>query len=102
MTSEVWFHGNIDRRAAERMLKSDGDFLVREKSDGTGACVVSVMCRGVHKHFLLNKTDDVRKIFYSRNLDLDFYFFVYFRCLTFEAGASLKIADTQSTDRLID
>jgi len=54
---EPWFHGNIDRRGAERLLKCDGDFLVREKSDGTGAYVVSVMCRGMHKHFLLNRTE---------------------------------------------
>ena len=62
---EPWFHGNIDRRGAERLLKCDGDFLVREKSDGTGAYVVSVMCRGMHKHFLLNRTETVSTALHS-------------------------------------
>ena len=40
-------------------MKKDGDFLVREKSDGSGTFVASVMCRGLFKHFLMSRTEDV-------------------------------------------
>eukprot|EP00794_Sanderia_malayensis_P019494 gene19494-21419_t len=66
---ESWFHGSIDRRSAEKLLKQNGDFLVRERSDGSGSYVVSVMDKGLFKHFLFNRTGDGRYKFDSDSFD---------------------------------
>jgi len=60
-----YFHGKIDRSTVTRLLKIDGDFIVREKSDQSGDNVLSVMWRTQTKHFILKK-DNV--IFYYSSL----------------------------------
>ncbi|XP_065662082.1 tyrosine-protein kinase Fer isoform X2 [Hydra vulgaris] len=52
-----WFHGNIDRVTISRLLKHDGDFIVREKSDNSGTNVLSVLWKGSIKHFILKAND---------------------------------------------
>ncbi|XP_047133412.1 tyrosine-protein kinase Fer isoform X1 [Hydra vulgaris] len=52
-----WFHGKIDRATISRLLKHDGDFIVREKSDNSGTNVLSVLWKGSIKHFILKAND---------------------------------------------
>lgn len=55
-----WFHGKIDRVVGARLLKNDGDFIVRERSDESGDIVLCVLWKGKTKHFIL-KPDDQGK-----------------------------------------
>ena len=59
LNSYAWFHGKIDRPSIARLLKQDGDFIVREKSDGSGDHVLSVLWKGHAKHFILKPDDNV-------------------------------------------
>jgi hypothetical protein len=40
--SRPWYHGKIERERAENLLTKDGDFLVRESSNGENQYVLSV------------------------------------------------------------
>lgn len=50
---ETWFHGNLPRTEAEKILKNNGDFLVRNMSSHPGIYVLS--CKTVNgcEHFKL-------------------------------------------------
>ncbi|WAR18935.1 SHC1-like protein [Mya arenaria] len=50
---EEWFHGNLSRKEAEKMLLNDGDFLVRQSSADTTQYVLSGRQNGAIKHLLL-------------------------------------------------
>ncbi|KAL4228070.1 SHC (Src y 2 domain containing) transforming protein [Mactra antiquata] len=50
---EEWFHGNLTRKEAEKLLQNDGDFLVRQSSADTNQYVLSGRQNGVIKHLLL-------------------------------------------------
>lgn len=50
---EEWFHGNLSRKEAEKLLVNDGDFLVRQSSADTEQFVLSGREHGVVKHLLL-------------------------------------------------
>lgn len=50
---EIWFHGQISRAEAERLLERDGDFLVRESTNTPGQFVLSGMQHNNKKHLLL-------------------------------------------------
>lgn len=50
---ENWYHGPITRQVAENLLKSDGDFLVRESNGTPGQYVLTGMKSAQPKHLLL-------------------------------------------------
>ncbi|KAF2899453.1 hypothetical protein ILUMI_06727 [Ignelater luminosus] len=53
LKNEIWFHGQISRADAERLLQKDGDFLVRESPSSEGQYVLSGMQENTKKHLLL-------------------------------------------------
>ncbi|XP_043832445.1 SHC-transforming protein 2 isoform X4 [Dromiciops gliroides] len=50
---EPWYHGKMSRRAAEKLLRADGDFLVRDSVTNPGQYVLTGMHGGQPKHLLL-------------------------------------------------
>ncbi|XP_077111879.1 SHC-transforming protein 1 isoform X6 [Ranitomeya variabilis] len=50
---ELWYHGNMTRKDAERQLKVNGDFLVRESTTTPGQYVLTGLQNGQPKHLLL-------------------------------------------------
>lgn len=50
---EPWYHGKMSRRDAERLLQTDGDFLVRDSLTNPGQYVLTGMHSGQPKHLLL-------------------------------------------------
>ena len=50
---KAWFHGKISRDVAEKYVKYDGDFLVRESTSSKGQFVLTGMREGIHRHILL-------------------------------------------------
>ncbi|KAK6188240.1 hypothetical protein SNE40_004463 [Patella caerulea] len=50
---EEWFHGNLSRKDAEKLLCNNGEFLVRESSNKAGQFVLSGKQDGVIRHLLL-------------------------------------------------
>lgn len=50
---EPWFHGKISRSQAESLLRTNGDFLVRESSHQEGQFVLTGLHAGFFKHLLL-------------------------------------------------
>ncbi|XP_020565877.1 SHC-transforming protein 1 isoform X1 [Oryzias latipes] len=53
LQNEIWFHGSLTRREAERLLTRDGDFLVRESGTTPGQYVLTGQQGGQPKHLLL-------------------------------------------------
>lgn len=54
LSTEIWFHGPISRQDSEALVVNDGDFLVRESTQGSsGQYVLTGMQSGVRKHLLL-------------------------------------------------
>ncbi|KAF5284818.1 hypothetical protein FQA39_LY04543, partial [Lamprigera yunnana] len=53
LKNEIWFHGQISRAEAEKLLQKDGDFLVRESPASEGQYVLSGMQENTKKHLLL-------------------------------------------------
>ncbi|KAF5295920.1 hypothetical protein FQR65_LT10351 [Abscondita terminalis] len=53
LKNELWFHGQITRAEAEKLLQKDGDFLVRESPTSEGQYVLSGMQGNTKKHLLL-------------------------------------------------
>uniref|UniRef100_A0A1B0CEK1 Putative adaptor protein shc n=1 Tax=Lutzomyia longipalpis TaxID=7200 RepID=A0A1B0CEK1_LUTLO len=53
LITESWFHGAISRPVSENLLKSDGDFLVRESQGTPGQYVLTGMQSSSPKHLLL-------------------------------------------------
>lgn len=62
LEDEEWFHGILPREEVQRLLKTDGDYLVREskkrnageRGSGETQFVLSVMWQGP-KHFIVQK-----------------------------------------------
>uniref|UniRef100_A0A8C4RLH1 SHC-transforming protein 1 n=2 Tax=Erpetoichthys calabaricus TaxID=27687 RepID=A0A8C4RLH1_ERPCA len=50
---EIWFHGKMSRKDAEKLLKANGDFLVRESTTTPGQYVLTGLQVGQPKHLLL-------------------------------------------------
>lgn len=53
LRQEPWYHGQMSRRAAEKLLRADGDFLVRDSVTNPGQYVLTGMQAGQPKHLLL-------------------------------------------------
>ncbi|XP_022100995.1 SH2 domain-containing protein 3C-like isoform X2 [Acanthaster planci] len=53
--SHAWFHGGISRDKVEKLLISNGDFLVRDSISQPGNYVLSVRWRNAPMHFVINK-----------------------------------------------
>ncbi|XP_078064454.1 SHC-transforming protein 1-like, partial [Mustelus asterias] len=53
LRKEVWYHGKMNRKEAEKLLLSNGDFLVRESTTTPGQYVLTGLQSGQPKHLLL-------------------------------------------------
>lgn len=55
---EEWFHGVLPREEVVRLLKNEGDFLVRETIRNDESQIVLSVCWNGHKHFIVQTTLD--------------------------------------------
>lgn len=55
---EDWFHGVLPREEVVRLLKNEGDFLVRETIRNDESQIVLSVCWNGHKHFIVQTTND--------------------------------------------
>ncbi|CAH1728224.1 unnamed protein product [Chironomus riparius] len=55
---EEWFHGVLPREEVVRLLRNDGDFLVRETTRNDESQTVLSVCWNGHKHFIVQTTAD--------------------------------------------
>lgn len=55
---EEWFHGVLPREEVVRLLKNEGDFLVRETIRNDESQIVLSVCWNGHKHFIVQTTVD--------------------------------------------
>uniref|UniRef100_A0A3Q2Q9A8 SHC adaptor protein 3 n=1 Tax=Fundulus heteroclitus TaxID=8078 RepID=A0A3Q2Q9A8_FUNHE len=53
LEGQMWYHGKMSRRDAEKLLKNNGDFLVRTSTTNPGSYVLTGMHNGLAKHLLL-------------------------------------------------
>uniref|UniRef100_A0A667YI60 SHC adaptor protein 3 n=1 Tax=Myripristis murdjan TaxID=586833 RepID=A0A667YI60_9TELE len=53
LEGQTWYHGKMSRRDAEKLLREDGDFLVRKSTTSPGSYVLTGMHNGLAKHLLL-------------------------------------------------
>ncbi|XP_051906404.1 SHC-transforming protein 3 isoform X2 [Hippocampus zosterae] len=53
LEGQAWYRGKMSRRAAEKLLHDDGDFLVRKSATNPGSYVLTGMHNGIAKHLLL-------------------------------------------------
>ncbi|NXR43971.1 SHC1 protein, partial [Hippolais icterina] len=53
LRQEPWYHGKMNRKEAEKLLKVNGDFLVRESTTTPGQYVLTGLQGGQPKHLLL-------------------------------------------------
>lgn len=53
LEGQAWYHGVMSRRDAEKLLRDDGDFLVRKSTTNPGSYVLTGMHNGLAKHLLL-------------------------------------------------
>ncbi|KAF7670413.1 hypothetical protein LDENG_00124660 [Lucifuga dentata] len=53
LEGQTWYHSKMSRRDAEKLLKEDGDFLVRKSTTNPGSYVLTGMHNGLAKHLLL-------------------------------------------------
>ncbi|XP_030625211.1 SHC-transforming protein 3 [Chanos chanos] len=53
LEGQPWYHREMSRKDAEKLLKDDGDFLVRKSTTNPGSYVLTGMHNGVAKHLLL-------------------------------------------------
>ena len=59
LEDQPWFHGVLPREEVNRLLKDDGDYLVRESKNRETSeiqYVLSVMW-GKHKHFIIQRAE---------------------------------------------
>lgn len=57
---EEWFHGVLPREEVVRLLRHEGDFLVRETTRNDESQTVLSVCWNGHKHFIVQTTAEVR------------------------------------------
>lgn len=56
MIEEEYFHGVLPREEVVRLLRNDGDFLVRETTRNDESQIVLSVCWNGHKHFIVQTT----------------------------------------------
>jgi len=56
LVDEEWFHGVLPREEVVRLLRQEGDFLVRETTRNDECQTVLSVCWGGHKHFIVQTT----------------------------------------------
>ncbi|KJH53275.1 hypothetical protein DICVIV_00586 [Dictyocaulus viviparus] len=60
LQDKPWFHGELDRAAAEYLLQRDGDFLVRTSANSPGQFILDGKEQGNYRHILLINDGVVR------------------------------------------
>ena len=55
---EEWFHGILPRDEVIRLLKNNGDFLLRETVQNNQCKIVLSVCWHGHKHYIVQATND--------------------------------------------
>ncbi|XP_011550635.3 tyrosine-protein kinase Fer isoform X3 [Plutella xylostella] len=58
LVEQEWFHGVLPREEVVRLLRSDGDYLVRETTRNQARQLVLSVCWGQHKHFIVQTTPE--------------------------------------------
>ncbi|XP_050539411.1 tyrosine-protein kinase Fer isoform X2 [Daktulosphaira vitifoliae] len=58
LIEEEWFHGVLPREEVVRLLRKEGDFLVRETTRNDENQTVLSVCWGGHKHFIVQTTSE--------------------------------------------
>nr|XP_057920214.1 SHC-transforming protein 3 [Doryrhamphus excisus]XP_057920215.1 SHC-transforming protein 3 [Doryrhamphus excisus] len=53
LEGQPWYRGKMSRHDAEKLLRDDGDFLVRKSTTNPGSYVLTGMHKGLAKHLLL-------------------------------------------------
>uniref|UniRef100_A0A8C5RXN2 SHC-transforming protein 2 n=2 Tax=Elapidae TaxID=8602 RepID=A0A8C5RXN2_LATLA len=67
LKQELWYHGKMSRRDAEKLLHTDGDFLVRDSITNPGQYVLTGMHNGQPKHLLLVDPEGVVSVWIWRD-----------------------------------
>lgn len=62
LVEQEWFHGVLPREEVVRLLRADGDYLVRETTRNHARQLVLSVCWGQHKHFIVQTTPEVRSV----------------------------------------
>lgn len=75
---EEWFHGVLPREEVVRLLRHEGDFLVRETTRNDESQTVLSVCWNGHKHFIVQITAEVMKMTQRLSASCDLSLFVYF------------------------
>ncbi|PIK36278.1 putative tyrosine-protein kinase [Apostichopus japonicus] len=58
LEDEAWYHGALPRQETEELLKQEGDFIARFKSDASDQYVLSCRSADKQRHFTIVKQDD--------------------------------------------
>ncbi|KOB67757.1 Tyrosine-protein kinase Fps85D, partial [Operophtera brumata] len=58
LVEQEWFHGVLPREEVVRLLRADGDYLVRETTRNQARQLVLSVCWGQHKHFIVQTTPE--------------------------------------------
>lgn len=58
LVEQEWFHGVLPREEVVRLLRADGDYLVRETTRNHSRQLVLSVCWGQHKHFIVQTTPE--------------------------------------------
>jgi tyrosine-protein kinase Fer len=76
---EEWFHGVLPREEVVRLLRIEGDFLVRETTRNDESQTVLSVCWNGHKHFIVQITNEVNSVatWLTQNIVLKFYLFFF-------------------------
>lgn len=74
-----WYHGEMSRHNAEKLLRKDGDFLVRKSTTNPGSYVLTGMHNGLAKHLLL--VDPEGTVSILKFLQLFFFFLLFLKYL---------------------
>ncbi|GAB0088288.1 Tyrosine-protein kinase [Sergentomyia squamirostris] len=91
---EEWFHGVLPREEVVRLLKNEGDFLVRETIRNEESQIVLSVCWNGHKHFIVQTTTEGYFRFEGRSFpsiqELIMYQYTSEATVTQRSGAILR------------